>query len=241
MPIGLGRYRTNGGGAWQRRRGKPRPLPKRSLETLHINLFQDDKPVWYVHPGLGHKCDVIAIETHWPKQQSHLWHRAINTVSGDRIPVEPGVPVFILGYLRGIEVKLCLPVWKAGYIASEPFFPITLEQDPAKGKERDPLEGLPAFFIDSQTRPGMSGAPVIAQYTGTWDLTDPYKTPSIGGPSPSNMDHLVLGGTATEFVGCYSGRVLSSDLDPGLGLCWRTEVIEEICAARHFPANPHIL
>ena len=210
-------------------------------EVLWLDLFKDGQPIWYVHPKLGHRCDVIAIDIDWPTRQSRLWHRAINRVSDVRIPVEPGIPVFVLGYLRGIEVKLGMPIWKSGYIASEPFFPISLEEDPAKANEKGPLDGLPAFFVDSQTRPGMSGAPVVAQYTGTWDLTDPYKTPSLEGPRPSNVDHLVLGGTATEFVGCYSARVQSSDLDAGLGICWRKEAIEEICAARQRATNPHIL
>ncbi|WP_419923406.1 hypothetical protein [Candidatus Poriferisodalis sp.] len=35
-----------------------------------------------------------------------------------------------------------------------------------------------------------------------------------------------IGDTASEFIGCYSGRVQSCELDAGLGICWRRDVIE---------------
>ena len=210
------------------------------MQYLSIDLFDDGDPVWYVHPELEHKCDVVAIAIDWPKRQSRLWHRAINRISDDRIPVEPGVTVFILGYPLGIEVKLGLPIWKSGYIASEPYFPVSLKEDPEEPVQKGPLDGLPAFFLDSQTRRGMSGSPVIAQYSGTWDLTDPYTPPTVENLQPINWDHLVLGGTASEFIGCYSARIESTELEAGLGLCWRKEVIEEICTAQHRAPNPHI-
>lgn len=210
------------------------------METLFIELFEDGEPVWYEHPSLGHKCDVVAIDIDWPKDQARLWHRPLNRVDNVRIPVRPGVTVFILGYPLGISVKLDMPIWKSGYIASEPYFPVSLEGESGSKRTQGLLDGLPAFFIDSQTRRGMSGSPVIAQYTGTWDRTDPYKAPSLDGRSSLDLDHLILGDTATEFVGCYSARVLSRELEAGLGLCWHKEVIEEICNARQRAINPHI-
>ena len=203
------------------------------------DLYVEDQPTWYVHPSLGHRCDVVAREVDWPKEEERLWHPAINRISDDQVPVRPGVTVFILGYPQGISVKLGMPVWKSGYIASEPFFPITVEQDPESERLTGPLEGLPAFFIDSQTRPGMSGAPIIAQYTGTWDRTDPYKTPTLDDGLRTNLDNLVFGDTKSEFIGCYSGRIQSPELDAGLGICWRKDVIEKICAARQPAEHPH--
>ena len=86
----------------------------------------------------------------------------------------------------------------------------------------------------------MSGAPVVAQYTGTWDRTDPYKTPMLEDGPQSNLDNLIVGDTESEFIGCYSGRIQSPELDAGLGICWRKDVIEEICAARQPAEHPHI-
>lgn len=228
LRLHLAEYTENDGRGWY----QPR--------MFAYNLYLDDRPKWYVHPALGHRCDVVVMEVDWPKEQKRLWHPAINHVGGDRVPLLPGGPVFILGYPSGISVKLGMPIWKSGYVASEPFFPITVEQDEQSANERGPLEGLPAFFIDSQTRPGMSGAPIIAQYTGTWDRTDPYKTPTLDDGLRTNLDNLVFGDTKSEFIGCYSGRVQSRELDAGLGICWRKDVIEEICAARQRAEHPHI-
>lgn len=192
------------------------------------DLYEEEEPTWYVHPTLGHRCDVVARELNWPKGEKRRWHPAINRVSEDRVPVEPGVTVFILGYPKGISIKLGMPIWKSGYVASEPYFPINVEDDPESTRLTGPLEGLPAFFIDSQTRPGMSGSPIIAQYTGTWDRADPYKTPTLDDGLRTNLDDVVFGGTAMEFIGCYSGRIESTELEAGLGICWRKDVIEEI-------------
>jgi len=41
---------------------------------------------------------------------------------------------------------------------------------------------LPAFFIDSLTREGMSGSPVFASHTGNWNIKDPYQSLDPGGP-----------------------------------------------------------
>ena len=202
-------------------------------------LYVEDQPTWYVHPSLGHRCDVVARELDWPKKQERLWHPAVNRISDDQVPVKPGVTVFVLGYPQGISVKLGMPVWKSGYVASEPFFPITVEQDPESKRQTGPLEGLPAFFIDCQTGYGVSGAPIIAQYTGTWDRTDPYTTPTLDDGLRTNLDNLVFGDTKSEFIGCYSGRIRSRELDAGLGICWRKDVIEEICAARQPAEHPH--
>ena len=123
------------------------PGGRYQMECQSINLFDGGKPVWYVHPEFKYRCDVVAIKLDWPKHQSRLWHRAINRISDDRIPIEPGVTVFILGYPLGIEVKLGLPIWKSGYIASEPFFPVSLREDPEESAQQGPLDGLPAFFL----------------------------------------------------------------------------------------------
>lgn len=86
--------------------------------------------------------------------------------------------------------------------------------------------------VDSATRRGMSGSAVIGVHTGTWDPKDPHSPERLG------LNHIV--GTAYEFIGCYSARVESSELEAGLGVCWRKEVIEETCAARATATNPHI-
>lgn len=92
-----------------------------------------------------------------------------------------------------------LPVWKRASIASEP--KLLLDQ--------------PFFLIDTAGRPGMSGSPVIRRSWGTHMIE--HGSISMGP------------GSATKFVGIYSGRIASADpLDAQLGLTWPANLVEEI-------------
>ena len=87
----------------------------------------------------------------------------------------PGSTVFVIGFPRSLSVGFGLPLWKSGYIASEPHFNVTLGgrlsgYGGLKGGRR-----IPAFFIDTLTRAGMSGSPVFARYHGAWDMQHPYR------------------------------------------------------------------
>ena len=50
---------------------------------------------------------------------------------------------------------------------------------------------IPAFFIDSLTRSGMSGSPVFARYHGTWDMGDPYRKVDPDEPGFWKRDDIV--------------------------------------------------
>lgn len=96
------------------------------------------------------------------------------------------------------------PVWKRGSIASEPHLAsITTDY----------------FIVDTASRPGMSGAPVIRRSWGFHILDDGNN----------------LGGVpfATRFVGIYSGRLHTDDPgDAQIGMVWPGRIIEEIIAGR---------
>ena len=85
-------------------------------------------PVWFEHPRLGSLCDVVAFPLDRPGTVRAEFHRAANRVSQMRVPVFPGSNVFIIGYPLGISISVGLPVWKSGYVASEPHFPVTLRE-----------------------------------------------------------------------------------------------------------------
>jgi hypothetical protein len=74
------------------------------------------------------------------------------------------------------------------------------------------------MLIDTATRPGMSGSPVIwrgAQYFDEANNTWVHTT-----------------GNVSRFLGIYSGRVAAKDtIEAQLGLVWRASLIEEIIAA----------
>ena len=202
---------------------------------------QDREPLWFEHPKLGSRCDVIALPKPRPSSCPEFMHNSANRISSVRIPVEPGCTVFIIGFPRSISVGFGLPVWKSGYIASEPHYGVTIDGEtwPFGG-----LQGgieLPAFFIDSLTREGMSGFPVFARFQGSWDQTNPYHPIDPEEPGFWKRNNVaIFGSEGTEFVGCYSGRIMPKEEGAALGLCWRKDVIEEICRGRKRAEHPHV-
>ena len=211
-----------------------------AIAPHELPLYRGEHPVWHEHPLLGRSCDVVAIPFERPASCPEFMHNAANRISSDNIPVEPGCTVFVVGFPHDISVGFGLPLWKSGYVASEPHYDIRLGGGLqeigglAGGKE------IPAFFIDSQTRKGMSGSPVFARFHGSWDMTDPYRKVDFDELDFWDRDDIALYGKGTQFVGCYSGRAGKSENEAALGLCWHTDVIKDICSARKSPRNPHI-
>ena len=203
------------------------------VRNTDLSLYDHNhRPLWFEHPHLGSHCDIVALPFARPGTVCPEFHRAANTVSPMRVPVVPGGTVFIIGYPLGISISVGLPVWKSGYIASEPHFPVTL-----RGSM---LLTVPAFFIDSQTRKGMSGSPVFAEYVGSWNSADPY---AWDGDDPTFLaqPNVMIGSRGVEFVGCYGGRIPGEGVeDAALGLCWTQTAIEDVCRGQKRGDNPQV-
>jgi hypothetical protein len=124
----------------------------------------------------------------------------------DELDVRVSMDCYVLGYPFGAPPP-GYPVWKRGSIASEP-----------------KLAGLGGFsekyfLIDSASRPGMSGAPVILRSWGTYVK----ENDAVG---------MVAGGV-TRFIGVYSGRLHTNDLlEAQIGMVWPARLISEIIAGR---------
>lgn len=118
--------------------------------------------------------------------------------------------VFILGFPKGLSAQGALPIWKRGSVASEPLFPA--------------LDGDPVILVDSVTRDGMSGSPVI--YFGE-EIID-----------TSGRAHEVNPRSAW-LIGVYAGRegVTREEVDMALGRTWRRELLDEIFF-QQLPGNP---
>jgi hypothetical protein len=112
---------------------------------------------------------------------------------------EAGLDCFILGHPEGITGPVFTPVWKRGSIATEPH------------------PNQPTFLVDSATRQGMSGSPVIARHSGLLGLSDDGK---LSGDS--------VIGTCENFVGIYSGRLGNDELGFQLGRVWKSAVLETL-------------
>ena len=189
--------------------------------THDLRLYTDKDqltPSWLMHPTHQYNVDVIALpicETRDSNLNDTNFYE-INSFNFDEDNPKVSDDVFVLGHpLKSIDDDKSFPIWKRGTIASEP--------------ELDILE-LPRLLIDSATRPGMSGSPVIFQRHGVHRLEN------------GKFVKKSLIGTLRGFLGIYSGRVGNNDFwSPAenkevndeiwlsqLGIVWKKKVIDEI-------------
>ena len=158
-------------------------------------------PLWLVHPQHDNQVDVVALPVQ-PHANAEM--NPINGMPSKDLQIQIGMDVFVLGYPFGIGPG-GFPIWKRASIASEPDI-------------LDPKH--PYILIDTASRPGMSGSPIIRRSWGTHQLEG-------GG--------LTLGGSsiATKFVGIYSGRLATDDpKDAQLGIAWPSQLISDIISGQ---------
>jgi hypothetical protein len=175
------------------------PAPQFAL--VELPLFEDPdgaQPRWLVHPRFGRSVDAVAL----PLDASLVGELLPANRTDQRIALDQGDDVFVLGFPKGLTGGLQFPIWKRGSIASVPWLS---------------WRNLPAILIDTATREGMSGSPVIARSDQVL----------LGG-----MDIPLQGtGDSSMFIGVYSGRLGASEMEAQLGIVWREEAIYDIVAA----------
>ncbi|WP_417911032.1 S1 family peptidase [Candidatus Electronema sp. PJ] len=180
-----------------------------SIPELHIyNLLDDENGcTWFEHPIFKSLIDVAVLPV--PKSNLNTFDisSAINAIDPyGNSPVEVGDSLFVLGFPFGISGTYNFPIWKAASLASEP----ALDQ-----------ENLPLLYIDTATRQGMSGSPVISYRRRTIMCGD--------GQRCWSKFH-------STFVGVYSGRITPKDqLEAQLGKVWKAHCIEEIIKGASSP------
>lgn len=194
----------------------------RSKDTLgngirdEIKLYEDDQmfdPVWLEHPIHGKDVDVVAIPIATEIAEKYMFF-AINDVDFDsKFKEEVADEVYVIGYPFFDITYAQLPIWKKGSIASEP--DINIDQKPK-------------MLIDTATRSGLSGSPVIMQRIG------------IHGMKDGKMADDSLIGRIRNFVGVYSGRIGDDELKAQLGIVWKKHVIDEIIEGNKRAPSPHI-
>jgi hypothetical protein len=184
--------------------------------TLDIPLYTDEEweqPLYYKHPAQA--VDVAAIRLpfefgpelvmpfdvqHRIKEADFDARQEPDAVARDAsrdLPLFVAERLFIIGFPFGDTGTWPAAIWSTGYVASEP---------------QASYRGRPAFLVDSRTRPGQSGSPVVR-----------HITPEI--PVRVGEDVVFHEQTFTELVGVYSGRI-----DPGsdLGIVYTAEAIEQV-------------
>lgn len=176
-------------------------------KQLELPLYDlEGIPLWLEHPD-GCQIDCVALEITASVSSLSL-AQVLNKCDFEwRLPPSVGTDVFVVGYPHGLSGDAFTPIWKRGSIASEPSFN---------------HQGMPIFLIDTATRKGMSGSPVIVRHNG---LFDPGNEGGIG----VSADGIV--GTIENFCGIYSGRIGDDELGVQLGRVWKNRNIKEIFSA----------
>ncbi len=205
------------------------------LTEITVPLYDADMtPRWREHPE-GHAVDIAVLEL--PLALENYYDFVDIQGASDDYSIEETIAkeVFILGYPFSKEdmkasfgegTVYYLPVWKRGSIASEP-------------KVRF---GGRMLLIDSLSRPGMSGAPVlIAQdekvmRAGSSENAAVFDKIKAG--DVSDLDSILAldaskltDGTVKRFnfLGIYSGVIGSTRLaEVALGKCWHAEALREL-------------
>lgn len=175
--------------------------PKIEWEKFSINLYDSEKKAeWLVHPVHKELVDVVALEIEFDENFKGVF-KSINKIQFDNFKIEVSDDVYILGFPYELNGGGYFPIWKRASVASEP----DIDYD-----------GLPKIFVDTASRSGMSGSPVIFRRTG------------IHGTENGKLTFNTVIGTIQGFVGIYSGRIGKTELDAQLGVVWKKEVIDEI-------------
>jgi hypothetical protein len=169
-----------------------------------IPLYRDEhlnEPVWYEHPKHGKAVDVVAIPLPEAIEAEYKLFPLNNVDFDTAYKEEVADDAFVVGYPFSDTTYLQLPIWKRASVASEPDVDV---------------DHLPKLLIDTATRPGLSGSPVIMQRVG------------IHGMKDGKMDGNTIIGRIRNFLGVYSGRIGAHEVKAQLGIVWKARVIQEI-------------
>ena len=171
--------------------------------VVTYKLSNEDVNLWYEHPKFGSRVDVAILPVTDDRSDCRYdIHDALNRIDPhEKWHIWVSENVFILGYPFGISAGNRFPIWKSASLASEP---------------KIDIDGKPLIYVDTASRPGMSGSPVVRHSRRAVALTQSKPN------SPVYRFH-------AELIGIYSGRVVAKDeLDAQLGMVWKASCINEI-------------
>jgi hypothetical protein len=167
---------------------------------VSIPLLNGESRNWIEHPQLGQSVDIAAIEVDVPRMEEANY-LAINALPEVALKQRVGHPVFIIGFPFGLQ-HVGFPVWKKGSFATEPVLSQLSDT---------------YMLVDSASRPGMSGAPVIQRAHGAIELEN------------GSYGRIEKGDGACKLVGVYSGRCHTNDPnDAQLGRVWPIRFVREM-------------
>jgi Trypsin-like peptidase domain len=168
-------------------------------ETVDIPIRDaNDEPVWLVYAAQNIRAiDIVAIPLDPDAFRGKVTLLPVNELAPGRIAIMIGMDVFILGYPFGSGPPT-FPVWKRGSIASEP----------------DLVKMTTGYYlIDTASRPGMSGSPVILR---SWK----------GHLMESGNFTAMTDGPIDRVIGIYSGRKEDVPGEAQIGMVWHVDYID---------------
>jgi hypothetical protein len=172
-------------------------------QYVDLPLYVEGNATWFEHNNRA-GVDVVALPLATPADCANV---CINEVEQEqRLEAAVGMDCFILGFPEGLFGAAFTPIWKRGSIAAEPYL-----QHP--------------YYIDSATRRGMSGSPVIVRHSGFLAF----------GPTMTGNEVI---GTVERFVAIYSGRIGKDELGGQLGIAWQASVLDDILTLATTGAHP---
>lgn len=182
-----------------------------NTHSIDVPLYVGDEAIWSEH-STRQNVDVVAFRLDIT-QFANFANQSINTLEQEsRLPAYAGMDCYVLGHPEGMIGPGRTPIWKRGSIATEPDYD---------------FRNMRGFLIDTATRSGMSGSPVIVRHSGIFN--------------PSGAAHITpdaVIGTVSKFVGIYSGRLGDDPMEVQLGMVWRAEVLEDIVTGNTKGFNP---
>ena len=163
---------------------------------------ENDEPLWFIHPAQETRAiDIVALPLDYECLKARVTLLPVNELAPGKLAIMIGMDVFILGYPFGSKPP-AFPVWKRGSIASEP----------------DLVRLTTGYYlVDTASRPGMSGSPVILRSWSNHILESNMWTTS--------NDQLPI----DRIIGVYSGRLRPTDAQ--IGIAWHVEYIDQIVDA----------
>jgi hypothetical protein len=171
-------------------------------------IDDNSNELWSKHPEFAKNRSDVAIFP-LPQDGGVRLAEPLNHIESSKdILVSPGTDAFVVGFPLGIHVQY-FPIWKRASIASE----LSVQVD-----------GQPKFLIDTATREGMSGSPVICYRQGAYMTNDGR--------------YHILHGAGREYMqilGIYSGRLKVHNADEPfgaqIGVAWHIRLVDEIIDA----------
>jgi hypothetical protein len=176
-------------------------VAKLEREPIDLPIRDDnDEPLWLIHSAQGIRAiDVVALPLDHEYLKTKIVLLPVNELAPAKLAIMVGMDVFILGYPFG-SAPPSFPVWKRGSIASEP----------------DLVRRSTGYYlVDTASRPGMSGSPVILRSWSNHILESNNWTINNNNQLPID-----------RIIGVYSGRKIPTEAQ--IGIAWHVEYIDEI-------------